>query len=86
MSLPPCKCCLPSDASLEERKQELACCDSTCLEIAAQQECDAQCNDSTTTEDLKHGSTSTESVCCSSETQPFGPGKKPCKKHLKAAH
>ena len=68
----------------------------TCLEIAAQQECDAQCNDSETTdEDLKgkripprrarDGSTSTEADCCSSKIHPSGSGKKPCNKHLKAA-
>jgi copper chaperone CopZ len=74
----------------------------TCLDIAAQQECDAQCDDDTAEEDLRGTKTSaaaisralqqidisteTETGCCSSKTRPTNPGKKPCTKHLKAAH
>ncbi|RHZ58279.1 hypothetical protein CDV55_105698 [Aspergillus turcosus] len=80
-SLPPCKFCFPSDTGSADKAQEQACCDSTCLEIAAQQECDVGCRNRQVTEET----ISTETGCCSSKIQPFVPGKRPCNEHLKAA-
>ncbi|EKD16690.1 uncharacterized protein L3040_001431 [Drepanopeziza brunnea f. sp. 'multigermtubi'] len=78
-----CKYCPPVSPE-EDGQQKFACCDTACIDIAAERECDADGDDSSKDEDAKESS-NCASACCSGKATAPKPKKTTRNERLKAA-
>ncbi|KAH7410603.1 Cu2+-exporting ATPase [Cadophora sp. MPI-SDFR-AT-0126] len=86
-ALPSCQYCPPS-AQAEDGKQKLACCDTACIEVAAQRDCDAESFTSSDSAGKEADITKTSSCaggCCSAKASTSNDKKVARTERLKAA-